>query len=147
MYRLLTSFCLQNTWSYNQGVILGGLVELNRAAPNSTYLPLAAKIAKAAIDELSDDDGVIHDTCEPNCGGDGSQFKGIFTRNLQLLHAAAPDAAYIKTIQVNANSIWENDRDDGNRLSINWAGPFVAPANASTHSSAMDALVAAITVK
>jgi predicted alpha-1,6-mannanase (GH76 family) len=90
---------------------------------------------------------MIKDTCEPNCGGDGSQFKGIFARNLQLLHEAAPDPAYVKTIQANANSIWNNDRDQGNMLSINWAGPFSAPANASTHSSAMDALVAAITVK
>jgi hypothetical protein len=31
-------------------------------------------------------------------------------------------------------------------LSIDWAGPFVTPANSSTHSSAMDALVAAIVV-
>ncbi|KAF2658669.1 glycoside hydrolase family 76 protein [Lophiostoma macrostomum CBS 122681] len=137
----------RTTWSYNQGVILGGLVELNKASPNSSYLSLAARIAKAAIDELSDDDGVIHDECEPNCGGDGNQFKGIFARNLQLLHQAAPDALYVTTIQTNADSIWENDRDGGNRLSVDWAGPFVPPANASTHSSAMDALVAAITVK
>lgn len=137
----------QTTWSYNQGVILGGLVELNRAEPNSTYLPLAARIAKAAIAELSDANGVLHDACGPLCGGDASQFKGIFARNLQQLHAAAPDAAYVKSIQANADSIWNNDRDQGNMLSINWAGPFIAPANASTHSSAMDALVAALTVK
>ena len=85
--------------------------------------------------------------CEPNCGGDGPQFKGIFARNLQVLHAAAPDDLYVKTIRVNANRIWKNDRDEGNMLSLNLAGPFLAPANASTHSSAMDALVAAITVK
>ena len=129
-------------------MILGGLVELNKASPNATYLQLAARIAKAAINELSDDNGVIHDVCEPNCGGDGPQFKGVFARNLQLLHEAAPDEAYVKTIQANANSIWANDRDSTtNRLSVDWAGPFVSPANASTHSSAMDALVAAITVK
>ncbi|KAF2740125.1 putative glycosyl hydrolase [Polyplosphaeria fusca] len=137
----------QTTWSYNQGVILGGLVELNRAAPDPSHLQLASRIAKAAIAELSDDKGVIHDKCGPYCGGDASQFKGIFARNLQLLHEAAPDDAYVKCIQANADSIWANDRDDGNRLSIDWAGPFIAPANASTHSSAMDALVAAITVK
>jgi predicted alpha-1,6-mannanase (GH76 family) len=122
-------------------------VELNKAAPDPSYLPLAARIAKAAIAELSDGNGVIHDKCGPLCGGDASQFKGIFARNLQLLHEAAPDAAYVKSIQANANSIWNNDKDEMNRLSINWAGPFVQTANASTHSSAMDALVAAITVK
>lgn len=133
-------------WSYNQGVILGGLVELNNASPNDTYLPLAAKIAKAAIADLSDDNGVIHDGCEPGCGGDANQFKGIFMRNLQLLHEAAPDDTFADSIRTNADSIWANNRDEdqGNALSVNWAGPFVAPANATTHSSAMDALVAAI---
>ena len=137
----------QAVWSYNQGVILGGLVELNKAAPNATYLKVAGNIAKAAIKALADKNDVIHDGCEPNCGGDANQFKGIFMRNLQQLHAVAPDAAYVNTIQASANSIWTNDRDQGNRLSVDWAGPFAAPANASTHSSAMDALVAAITVK
>ncbi|KAH6625391.1 glycosyl hydrolase family 76-domain-containing protein [Boeremia exigua] len=137
-----------NTWSYNQGVILGGLVELNKATPNDTYLPLATKIAKAAIAELSDDNGVIHDGCEPNCGGDGNQFKGVFMRNLQLLHEAAPDDAFADSIRTNADSIWKNNRDEeqGNTLSVVWSGPFVSPANASTHSSAMDALVAAMTL-
>lgn len=129
-------------------MILGGLVELNRAAPNDTYLPIAKKIAKAAIKELSDDAGVIHDGCEPGCGGDGNQFKGIFMRNLQVLHKAAPDDAFARSIKINADSIWLNNRneDEGNTMSVVWSGPFVSPANASTHSSAMDALVAAITV-
>ncbi|KZM22368.1 catalytic [Ascochyta rabiei] len=145
----LTEGCKNNgytTWSYNQGVILGGLVELNKASPNDTYLPLASRIAKAALVKLSDDNGVIHDGCEPGCGGDGSQFKGIFMRNLQLLHEATPDDTFADSIRANANSVWMNNRDEsqGHVLSINWAGPFINPANASTHSSAMDALVAAI---
>ncbi|KAF2451904.1 glycoside hydrolase family 76 protein [Karstenula rhodostoma CBS 690.94] len=146
----LTSDCKNNnmtTWSYNQGVILGGLVELNRASPEDSYLTLAAKIAKAAIAELSDDSGILHDKCGPYCGADGSQFKGIFVRNLQLLHDVAPDDAYVEFIQTNANSVWTNNRDDGNMLSLDWAGPFINPANASTHSSAMEALIAAITVE
>jgi predicted alpha-1,6-mannanase (GH76 family) len=122
-------------------------VELNKAAPNSTYLPLATRIAKAAITELSGADGVIRDACSDTCGADGSQFKGVFARNLMLLHQAAPDPQFVKTIQTNANSIWTNDRDDADMISVKWEGPFVAPANASTHSSGMDALVAAIVVR
>jgi predicted alpha-1,6-mannanase (GH76 family) len=136
----------QTTWSYNQGVILSGLVELNRAAPDASYLPLASKIAKAAIIELSDKKGVIHDKCGPICGGDASQFKGIFARGLQDLQAAAPDDAIKNCIKTNADSVWNNNRNDGNLLSINWAGPFVASANATTHSSSMDVLVAAVAV-
>jgi predicted alpha-1,6-mannanase (GH76 family) len=137
---------MQTTWSYNQGVILGGLVELNKAAPDASYLPLATRIAKAAITELADANGILHDACGPICGGDASQFKGIFARNLMQLHEAAPDPLFAKTMQVNAESIWTNDRDEADMISINWAGPFIAPANATTHSSGMDALVAAITV-
>ena len=110
-------------------------------------MELANNFAKAAISELSDDNGILHDRCGPYCGPDGSQFKGIFVRNLQMLHEVAPDDVYADFIKKNAESIWQNDRDEGNMLSVNWAGPFINPANASTHSSAMDALVAAITVQ
>ncbi|CAL3968924.1 hypothetical protein PZA11_004877 [Diplocarpon coronariae] len=134
-------------WSYNQGVILGALVELDKASPpnaTSPYMEKANAIAKAAIDALSTD-GVLHDPCEPNCGGDGNQFKGIFMRNLQLLQSASPDNAYLDFIASNAVSVWNKDRSAGkeNQLSVDWDGPFVSSANASTQSSALDALVAA----
>lgn len=71
--------CFNNgdtVWSYNQGVILGGLVELSRATGDSGYLSEATSIAEAAIEALSED-GILHESCEPNdCGADGSQFKG-----------------------------------------------------------------------
>ncbi len=134
-------------WSYNQGVILGALVELNKASPTAAGAPLttANAIAKAAIKALSTS-GVLHDPCEPNCGADGSQFKGIFMRNLQILQAASPDNSYLDFIASNAVSIWNKDRSSsgsGDLLSVDWDGPFVSPANASTQSSALDALVAA----
>jgi predicted alpha-1,6-mannanase (GH76 family) len=131
-------------WSYNQGVILGALVELNLASPDPTYLTRATTIATAAIDYLSDSNNVLHDSCEPNCGNDGSQFKGIFMRNLQKLQSAAPNAVFLKAIEANAASIWSYDRNTANELSVVWSGPFITPANASTQSSAMDALVAAV---
>ncbi|KAL1798143.1 hypothetical protein ACET3X_002180 [Alternaria dauci] len=151
----LTADCENNgmtAWSYNQGVILGGLAELHRAAktPHDTPLRLAAHISRAALVALADEDGVIHDECEPDCGDDGAQFKGIFMRNLVKLHSVAPDDVFAHAIRANAESIWEWDRKmttDGLPLfSVNWAGPWVSPANASTQSSAMDALVAAIFV-
>ncbi|KAI9051304.1 hypothetical protein LZ554_005405 [Drepanopeziza brunnea f. sp. 'monogermtubi'] len=132
-------------WSYNQGVILGALVELDKASPNAAYLAKARSIATAAMGALSTN-GVLHDPCEPNCGIDGNQFKGIFMRNLQVLHAASPDNAYLDFIASNAVSIWDKDRspgDDGSLLSVDWDGPYVSAANASTQSSALDALVAA----
>lgn len=136
------------TWSYNQGVILGALVELNAASPNTSYIALASSIAHAALGELSDANGVIHDVCEPNCGNDGTQFKGVFMRGVQALYAVAPDAGLSRAVRVNAESIWANDRAENDRgavFGVNWAGPF-SGANASTQSSAMEALVADIVV-
>ena len=63
-----------------------------------------------------------------------------------MLHQASPSLKYQRLFETNAQSIWDNDRDDSNRLSLNWAGPFVQPANASTHSSAMDTIIAALVV-
>lgn len=139
-----------NTWSYNQGVILGGLVELAKATGDSSYLGQAVTIATAAIKLLSDGNGIIHEVnkCEPDCGSDGSQFKGIFVRNLHYLQQAAPQEAIRTAIRKNADSIWANDRNDKNQLGIQWTGPpdLGDGPNASTHSSAMDVIVAAMAV-
>lgn len=130
-------------WTYNQGVILGGLVELHKALSDDSYLVIAEKIAIAAIENLSDSDGILHEQGEPDCGVDGSQFKGIFMRNLQILQKARPSDRYEKFINDNADSIWLNDRGNGNQLGLVWSGPFVS-ADAITQSSACDALVAAL---
>lgn len=136
-----------NVWSYNQGVIVGGLIELNRAAPDSELLVRAYNITTAAFKQLTDSTGVLRDTCDEDnsCGADGTQFKGIMMRNVGKLQQAQQDDKFKKAIETNAKSIWDNDRQDevdgvlfGNR----WSGPFVGPANASMQGSAMDALVA-----
>ncbi|KAK3996144.1 hypothetical protein QBC44DRAFT_318236 [Cladorrhinum sp. PSN332] len=145
--------CVNNgmqTWSYNQGVILGGLVEMHRAKANTALLDEAVKIAEAAIYKLQDETGIIReiDRCEPNCGDDGLQFKGIFVRNLKYLHAWAPKDLFRDTIRRNADSIWEKNRNDKNQLGISWGGPVDAGVGptAGTHTSAMDVLVAALSL-
>ena len=132
-------------WSYNQGVILGGLIELNKAAPNDSYLAIAENIATAAIARLSDSNAILHEPCEPNCGADGPQFKGIFMRNLQLLQQARPNDKYKDFVNANAESIWRSDRGINDQLGLVWSGPFTS-ATASTQSAACDALVAAVAV-
>ena len=132
-------------WSYNQGVILGGLLELHQVTPNQTLLAMAERIALAGIKKLSDSHGILHEPCEPNCGNDGPQFKGIFLRNLQKLQLAIPNDRIKRFINVNAHSIWHNGRSASNQLGLNWSGPFKG-ATASTQSSATDALVAALAI-
>ena len=90
---------------------------------------------------------ILHDVCEPDCAPDATQFKGVFMRNLQALQKVSPNDLYVQVIEANAQSIWMNDRLESNgSLSVDWAGPVVGWVNASTHSSAMDALVAAVAV-
>ncbi|RDW66751.1 six-hairpin glycosidase-2 [Coleophoma crateriformis] len=146
---LVTKTCKTNNatvWSYNQGVILGGLVELNTAAPNASYLTTASQIAQATMASLGNSAGVLHDPCEPNCGGDGSQFKGIFMRNLAKLQKAAPDSTILEFIATNAASVWAKDKTAQNKLGVVWDGLTGTPTAAS-QSSAMDALIAAVAFK
>ena len=138
------------TWSYNQGVILGGLTELFLATGHTQLLHEAHVIAKAAIRALSNEKGVLVETdkCElraGNCGRDGQQFKGIFVRNLRYLHDVAPDQEFRNTIIRNANAIWTHGRNHKNMLSISWNGPYIQATGAS-HSSALDVIVAAVAV-
>lgn len=128
----------QNTWTYNQGVILGGLAELNRAQPSPQLLETARTIADAALAHLTDSNGILHDTCESKCGADGVQFKGIFARNLMALR----DPKYTAFAVNNAESIWNHSRNASNAFGQVWSGPFDA-AGAGSQSSALDVFVAA----
>ncbi|EPE02312.1 glycoside hydrolase family 76 protein [Ophiostoma piceae UAMH 11346] len=150
--------CVNNNdivWSYNQGVILGGLVELYTANGDTSLIASAVSIAKAAISELSVN-GILHDGCDRNggsCGADGATFKGVFLRNLgYLVRVDIVDndsRNQFKTfIQQNADSIWNNDRNSDGQLGLSWSGPPDSgnTPNAGTHASAMDCLVAAASV-
>lgn len=138
-------------WTYNQGVILGAAVELDKADPSSgQYIPKAQSIANAALSnsQLVDSNGVLHDINEPNLGSSGPNFKGIFVRNLGILNQKVRDSNYETFIQKQADSIWASARGDNDQLGPVWSGPTYADlTNAATHSSAMDALVAASTLQ
>jgi predicted alpha-1,6-mannanase (GH76 family) len=135
----------QNTWTYNQGVILGGLSELYRAVHDPSLLTEAGSIAASTLSSpfLTDPQGVLHDVCEPNCGADGTQFKGIFVRNLRLLDEVAPSARYKDFAETNALTIWKGMHPPEYGIGESWSLPY-GPANASTQSSGEDVLVALI---
>lgn len=131
-------------------MILGALVELDKADPkNGTYIPKAKAIADAALDnaQLVDSNGILHDSNEPNLGQSGPNFKGIFIRNLGILNARSRTDSYAKFIQKNADAVWGKARDTQNEMGPVWSGPiYNSLTNAATHTSAMDALVAASTL-
>jgi predicted alpha-1,6-mannanase (GH76 family) len=149
----LTTSCQNNgqtTWTYNQGVILGGLAALYQATNDQAYLTEAEQIANAAISTLVSSNGILAEPCSgstcPTQNPDQTQFKGIFMRNLDSLYQVTGNTAYLKFIEDNASSIWENDRNIYDQIGFDWSGPITAPDesfNASTLSSGLDALNAA----
>ena len=63
----LTANCLNNgqtTWTYNQGVILGGLTELYKITGDTNYLVAAETIANAAIANLTSRQGGVGGTLQ-----------------------------------------------------------------------------------
>lgn len=149
----LNDACQNNdgiTWTYNQGVILGGLVELYQATGDAALLEQAQAIADAVLASriLVTETGILREPCELsfNCGADGPQFKGIFMRNLAYLYQKTQAPAYKDFILKNADSIWQNDRKHDHQFGLRWSGSFDR-ADAARQSSALDALNAALAVQ
>lgn len=149
----LTDDCKNNgrdTWTYNQGVLLGGLAELYKATNDGSYLDRAETIAKAAMAALVDGNGVLIEAnrCDvgvSQCSHDLEQFKGIFVRNLRYLNEVRSRSEFRNFILRNADAVWSKDRNGDNKLGVSWDGPYF-DATIMTHSSALDALVAAAAV-
>lgn len=99
---------------------------------------------------MVNDQGVLKERCEPGCDADGTQFKGIFVRNLAYLRARIGKESYGEFLVRNADSIWQHNRppaEDGEEapstFGLLWSGPFDM-AEPSRQSSALDAMVAAV---
>jgi len=136
----LNASCQNNgstAWTYNQGVILGGLTDLFKVTGDSNYLNQATAIADAAIATLVNGNGVLLEPCEAGgCGGDGPQFKGIFIRYLAYLYDVTRKPSYYNFLFKNAHAVWLNDRNAFNQLGLKWSGPFDS-ADAARQSSAL----------
>jgi predicted alpha-1,6-mannanase (GH76 family) len=144
----LTPTCRNNhktVWSYNQGVILGGLAELSKQPHQSSLVDQARQIADAAILHLTDQNGVLHDPCEPKCSADSTQFKGIFVRNLAILQKRKSTRRYTAFFRSNADSMLKNAENSDHSFGTVWSGPPES-ADASTQSSAIDALNALLII-
>ncbi|KAK6435004.1 hypothetical protein LTR95_008809 [Oleoguttula sp. CCFEE 5521] len=132
-------------WTYNQGTILGGLVELYHLTSDSSYLDTADSIAHGALLHLTDT-GIL---TEPGYSGPpdatAAQFKGVFVRNLAKLQSVRSDGNYVTFLQKNADSIWNSDREGSAERGPDWQGPLF-DANMASQSSGIDSLVAAAAV-
>jgi predicted alpha-1,6-mannanase (GH76 family) len=136
------------TWTYNQGVVIGGLTVLHEITGEDAYLGQAEAIAAAALRDLTVPPGILAEPEERRAIGrrdDMAQFKGIFVRNLSELWRHRPRAGYRDFIGANAASLWAHSRNRQNQVGLAWTGPFDR-ADAARQGSALDALNAAVAV-
>jgi predicted alpha-1,6-mannanase (GH76 family) len=131
----------KTVYTYNQGVILGGLAELAKATGDNKYTDAAASIAKGAMKVLTDD-GILK---EPgtNLDEQGAQFKGVFVRGLAALNEKAPQQSYQDFLKTNADSAWNKDKNSEGTIGPDWSGDQQGQYSTTSHASGIDLLVAA----
>jgi predicted alpha-1,6-mannanase (GH76 family) len=150
----LTDDCANNggiTWTYNQGVILGGLAALHEITGDPACLARGEAIADAALRALvtpdeADPPGILTEPLEASTSprdGDRPQFKGIFVRHLHDFARRSGRPAYPAFIEANARAIWTRARNERDQFGLCWSGPFDR-ADASRQSAALDVLNAAV---
>jgi predicted alpha-1,6-mannanase (GH76 family) len=140
------STCKNNgdtTWTYNQGVLMNALVQLNKATGDANALATARRVGDAmTTSSYLSPSGILREPNESDiCGGDAASFKGAAIRGLGVLNSAT-GGAYNGYLQRNADSAYGRDRDSIDSYGSHWAGPF-AGTNHSCQHSAVDLLNAA----
>jgi predicted alpha-1,6-mannanase (GH76 family) len=144
----LTAACANNgdtTWTYNQGVILGGLAALHELTGDEAYLGQAEVTADAAVRSLVDAAGVLAEPAETRAGAadrDMPQFKGIFVRYLQDFARHRPKPSYRAFVLANADSLLAHAANAAGQYGLHWSGPFDT-ADAARQTSAVELLTAA----
>jgi Glycosyl hydrolase family 76 len=124
------------TWTYNQGVLINALVQLNRLTGDANALSTARRIGDAMTTSgYLSPGGILREPNEPDtCGGDGASFKGAAIRGLGVLNAAA-GGAYDTYLTRNADSAYGRDRDSLDLYGSHWAGPFAGTDHSCQHSA------------
>jgi predicted alpha-1,6-mannanase (GH76 family) len=133
------------TFSYNQGVLVGALVDLAAATGDATLLDEAGAIVQATMASPSlQKDGVMVEPCGIDTK-DCWQFKGVFFRNLLLYYRARPSKEIQDYARKQSDSIWNVARNDQDQLGYHWHMTFDGAAS-RRQGSALDALLTAYAV-
>ncbi len=129
-------------FTYNQGVVLAGLVDLAASSNDATLLDEASTLAHATMSKMADAKGILK---EAPCGGDiCTQFKGVFMRDLAYLYRARPLPEFQAYMRKQSDNLWNSSvKDAQNEFGYEWHLAF-DKATASRQSSALDALNAAV---
>ncbi|KAG8793267.1 hydrolase 76 protein [Ceratobasidium sp. 428] len=143
------------TWTYNQGVVLHGLGLLYKATGNHTYVD-EALVTLDAIIKSKLQNGVLAESCDlPNttaCDADQVGFKGLFMRHLQyfleLVNDPAINSKYADWIGLQARAMNQYARRADGMVSQLWWGTdnnrAIYPPSVNAFSSGVDAILTSI---
>ena len=112
-------------FTYNQGVLLGGLNELSTITGDPQYRVIAVKTAIAATRTLVTTDGLLTEPFD-KLGPDGAMFKGVFAFHLGRLIEAMPDgperAELLKWARQNGQAVWRLSAEGAQPIDGLWSG-------------------------
>lgn len=115
----------QPYFTYNQGVLLGGLSDLTRITGDPMYRDAAVRTALAAARRLSNGEGVLREPVP--IGSDGLMFKGIFTFHLGHLLEDMPAGPQrdelLAWTRRNADAVWQASASGTRPIGGDWATP------------------------
>jgi predicted alpha-1,6-mannanase (GH76 family) len=133
------------TFSYNQGVLVGALVDLAAGTGDASLLDEASAVVHATMASPSlQTNGVMTEPCGIDTK-DCWQFKGVFFRNLLAFYRVRPAKDIQDYARKQSDSIWNVARNDANQLGYHWHVAFDGAAS-RRQGSALDALIAAYAV-
>lgn len=120
-------------FTYNQGVLIGGLNDLAAITGDRQYRDLAVRTAIAAARGLSTPGGILREPVDA-IGSDGLLFKGIFAYHLGHLLDVIPDSperSELKAwVRLNADAIWTLSAAGAQPVGSDWSQstPQTGPA-------------------
>ena len=106
-------------WSYNQGVMVGAGVLLDKATGTGAYLTQAEQTASAAVAHFGTGSVLVNQ---------GTAFNAIYFRDLYLLNQVAPDSAYAAEAQSFATTMWSQRQPTGlinPQYGVNGTAPMI----------------------
>lgn len=134
----------EGTYTYTQGLVLGGLTYLYKLTNNKQYLNIGKKLAHASMKNFSNSNGILTETQDtPNF--DNVQFKGIYMRYLALINTELHDEVVREYILHNADHLWTCSRSSDGFCDFDWNGPYKKSHwQGGANGSVMDLLNAAL---
>eukprot|EP01061_Rhynchopus_euleeides_P005968 TRINITY_DN15052_c0_g1_i3.p1 TRINITY_DN15052_c0_g1~~TRINITY_DN15052_c0_g1_i3.p1 ORF type:complete len:293 (+),score=105.98 TRINITY_DN15052_c0_g1_i3:177-1055(+) len=150
-----TATSSSSVYTYNQGVFLGGAVQLYLEKNDTAYLSSSLRTVRAALSKLSQE-GVLQESISLPGSHDSQQFKGIFLRyvayfveglDVQARQRYAAELGEVSGyLRANAAAILSSDTDAEGHFGYFFQGP-VSNVTYITHTSGLDALTAAYALR